>query len=48
MSPGQIDRMSFWQLNACVDGFNAANGATPKVEPPSDEEFENMQLRLLN
>jgi hypothetical protein len=48
MSPDQVDKMSFWQLNACVDGVNEANSGGPKIEPPSDEEFEAMQQRLLN
>lgn len=25
--PEQVDRMSFWQLAACVDGHNRINGA---------------------
>lgn len=34
--------MSFWQLGACVDGYNSANGGGEKIEPPSDAEFEQM------
>lgn len=32
--------MSFWQLDACVDGFNKANGAEEKIPAPTDAEFD--------
>jgi hypothetical protein len=39
-APDQVDRCSFWQLGVCVDGFNKANGAEDKIEPPTDAEFD--------
>jgi hypothetical protein len=39
-SPDQVDRMSFWQFRACIDGFNKANGAEEAIPPPTDAEFE--------
>lgn len=34
--------MSFWQLSACVDGFNAANGIEAKAGPMSNQEFDDL------
>lgn len=34
--------MSFWQLGACVDGVNAANGAETKATPMSNAEFDDL------
>jgi hypothetical protein len=31
-----------WELAACVDGVNYANDPEEKLEPPTDEEFEQM------
>jgi hypothetical protein len=31
-----------WELAAYADGLNRVNG---KIEPPTDEEFDNMLLR---
>jgi hypothetical protein len=31
-----------WELTACIDGVNYANNPDKKVEPPTDEEFEQM------
>lgn len=36
--------MTFWQLNACVDGYQAAHGEQ-KAEPPSDEEYDEALRR---
>ena len=43
-TPAQVDACSFWQLSACVDGFNRANnpGNPP---PPSNAEFDDMLAR---
>jgi hypothetical protein len=37
--------MTLWELAACVDGYNAANGGDPAVEPPTEEELEDMMQR---
>jgi hypothetical protein len=34
--------MTLWELAACIDGVNYVNNPDPKVEPPTDEEFERM------
>ncbi len=34
--------MTMWELSACVDGVNYANNPETKIEPPTDEEFEQM------
>jgi hypothetical protein len=34
--------MTLWELFACVDGVNYANSPGDKIEPPTDEEFEQM------
>jgi hypothetical protein len=31
-----------WQFAACVDGWNKAHGGEPKLEAPSDDEFDAM------
>jgi hypothetical protein len=41
-----VDRCSFWQFRACVDGFNRANGAEEKLEAPTNDEFDAMVARL--
>lgn len=43
-TPQQVDRMSFWQFAACVDGFNKAN-APDDPAPPSNAEFDNFVAR---
>jgi hypothetical protein len=40
MSPDQVDRCSFWQFGACVDGFNRANSAEESIPAPTDAEFD--------
>jgi hypothetical protein len=42
MTPDQVDRCSFWQFAACVDGWNRVHGAEPKPEPMADDEFDRM------
>jgi hypothetical protein len=37
--------MSFWQLAACVKGYNKAQDGPDKVEPMSNEEFDAMLVR---
>jgi hypothetical protein len=38
--------MSFWQLWACVTGYNKAQGGgKEKFEPMSNEEFDAMVIR---
>lgn len=37
--------MTIWEVAACVDGFNRANGAEAPVEPPSNAEFDEMLVR---
>jgi hypothetical protein len=34
--------MTPWELAACVQGFNIANGGDTQIEPPSDEDFDRM------
>lgn len=36
--------MTMWELAACVDGVSYANNPEKPVEPPTDEEFEQMLL----
>jgi hypothetical protein len=33
-----------WELAACIDGINYANNPDKKIEPPTDEEFEQMLI----
>jgi hypothetical protein len=42
MTPDAVDRLSFWQFAACVDGWNKVHGGEPKPEAPSDADFEAM------
>jgi hypothetical protein len=42
MPPDVVDRCSFWQFAAAVDGWNRVHGAEPKPEAPSDDEFDAM------
>lgn len=42
MAPAEVDRCSFWQFAACVDGWAKVHGAEPKPEAPSDAEFDSM------
>jgi hypothetical protein len=37
--------MTQWELAACADGFNKANGGEETLEPPTSEEFEEMKVR---
>jgi hypothetical protein len=30
-----------WELAACIDGFNRANGGEDAIAPPTDQEFED-------
>jgi hypothetical protein len=41
-TPRQLDDMTMWELAACVDGVNYANNPEPKLEPPTNEEFDAM------
>jgi len=34
--------MTMWELAACVEGYNAANGGEAAIEPPTDEAFDRM------
>ena len=36
--------MTIWELSACIDGVNYANNPEGKLEPPSNEEFDQMLL----
>lgn len=48
-APDHVDRMTFWQLSACIDGFNKANGAKEAIPAPTDAEFDALlEGRLLN
>jgi hypothetical protein len=42
LSPAAVDACSLWQFAAAVDGWNRVHGAEPKLEPPSDAEFDAM------
>jgi hypothetical protein len=37
--------MSFWQLGACVDGYNEAHGGELSFQPMSNEEFDELVKR---
>jgi hypothetical protein len=32
--------MTLWELAACVDGYNQAQGGEPPLEAPTPEEFQ--------
>lgn len=34
-----------WELAACVDGYNRANGAEEAVAAPTNDEFDEMLAR---
>jgi hypothetical protein len=34
--------MTMWELAACVEGVNYANGPSDAMEAPTDEEFDRM------
>lgn len=36
--------MTLWELVACIDGVNRANSPEADIEPPTDQEFEQMLL----
>lgn len=38
-TPQEVDRMSWWQYQACVDGYTLAHSNKDTIAPPSDEEF---------
>ena len=38
-TPRDVDRMSFAQLMAAVDGWARAHGREDKPPPPTDEEY---------
>ena len=42
MPPDKVDLCSFWQFAAAIDGWNKVHGGEPKLEPPSDAEFDAM------
>jgi hypothetical protein len=42
LAPDAVDRATFWQFAACVDGWNAVHGAEPKPQAPTDAEFDAM------
>ena len=44
--PEAVDRMGLWQFMACVDGWNKAQGADERLQPPTPEEFHDMVQRL--
>lgn len=44
-TPRQVDEMTLWELAACADGFNRANGGEETVQPPSNDEFDQMLMR---
>jgi hypothetical protein len=45
MSPREVDECTLWELAACVDAYNRANGAEEQPEPPSSQEFDDMIAR---
>lgn len=46
-TPRQVDEMSLWELAACIEGWNRANGGDDDPpEPPSAAEFYDMVTRL--
>jgi len=38
--------MTLWELAACVDGWNASQGAEPTIEAPTAEEYYDLVERL--
>jgi hypothetical protein len=44
-APEQINRMTFWEFASAMNGWARANGVKPKVQPPTDEEFEDAVAR---
>jgi hypothetical protein len=42
LAPEQVDRCSFWQFAAAVDGWNKVHGGEPTPEAPSDLDFDAM------
>jgi hypothetical protein len=38
--------MTLWELAACVDGFNKANGSDDHPQPMSGEEFDEAVANL--
>jgi hypothetical protein len=45
-SPREVDQMTLWEMNACIDFHRRANGAEDEVAPPSFEEHQDMVRRL--
>lgn len=45
-TPREIDDLSLWQFAAAWDGFCAFHGAKPKAAAMSDDEFDDMIMRL--
>lgn len=45
-TPSQVDDMSLWELSACGEGWQKANGAEAEAEAPSYEEHLEMVKRL--
>lgn len=46
MGPREVEQLTLWEIAASVDAFNRLNGAEP-VEPPSDDEFDDMVARKM-
>jgi hypothetical protein len=37
------EEQSLWEISAAVDGYNRAHGGEDaKIEPPSDDEFDEL------
>ena len=45
-APDQVDRMSFWQFRACIDGFNKANGGEEAIPALTDAEFDALLVGM--
>ena len=41
-TPAEVGDMSLWQFGAVSDGWRLANGAEEKIQPPTDEEHDEM------
>lgn len=44
-TPREVDEMTVWELAACIDGYNAAQGGEAQPEPPTPDEFDAMITR---
>ena len=45
-TPQQVGAMTLWQMQACIDGYKAANGTEPEAKPPTADEFFDHVARL--